>query len=350
MASDSYEHFSAIREALRNDAEDIWFKAVPNLSPRGAFCRGFDAGYGHRTPPAATPAAPGEATTLTEEELCLLQRVDDSLGMFAEGRYPYDNNRHPNQRWRRATIADVERHFKRLAPQFTALVVKLFKADPVTLSNPAPVAAPAPASEAVAWNIPDQCPHMIVFDDAEASPLTFAGSGARPAALEAFKRKSIQWNAHLFVRIAHNSRDDTYPDATPGDSVDASVQQAGEQEVIARFLERTGQYVTNDASREAAIAKAVQEALAAREPVMTMFRGGDPMFGKANIKVRWEAGAKNLPDGEHKLYAALTQPTTVQQAGVVEVCFDCDIADCRHIRARRAALKTAPTAVPGDAG
>uniref|UniRef100_C5CJK5 Uncharacterized protein n=1 Tax=Variovorax paradoxus (strain S110) TaxID=543728 RepID=C5CJK5_VARPS len=89
-------------------------------------------------------------------------------------------------------------------------------------------AAPAPASEAVAWNIPDQCPHMIVFDDAEASPLTFAGSGARPAALEAFKRKSIQWNAHLFVRIAHNSRDDTYPDATPGDSADAPVQQAGE--------------------------------------------------------------------------------------------------------------------------
>lgn len=88
------------------------------------------------------------------------------------------------------------------------------------------VAAPAPASEAVAWNIPDQCPHMIVFDDAEASPLTFAGSGARPAALEAFKRKSIQWNAHLFVRIAHNSRDDTYPDATPGDSVDAPAQQA----------------------------------------------------------------------------------------------------------------------------
>jgi len=56
-------------------------------------------------------------------------------------------------------------------------------------------------------------------------------------------------------------------------------------------------------------------------------------------------------------YTRTTYPTPgdsadapVQQAGVVEVCFDCDIADCRHIRARRAALKTAPTAAPGDAG
>lgn len=39
----------------------------------------------------------------------------------------------------------------------------------------------------------------------------------------------------------------------------------GEQEIIAHFLERSGQYVTNDASRGAAVAEAVQAALALRD-------------------------------------------------------------------------------------
>jgi len=61
--------------------------------------------------------------------------------------------------------------------------------------------------------IPDECPHMITFDDADRSPLIFAGAGARQAALKAWEVNSISWNAHLFVRIERNSRDDRYPSA-----------------------------------------------------------------------------------------------------------------------------------------
>lgn len=66
--------------------------------------------------------------------------------------------------------------------------------------------------EAVA--IPDECPHMIVFDDTERSPLMFAGAGARDAALKTWEKISGSWNAHLFVRIERNSRDDRYPSVT----------------------------------------------------------------------------------------------------------------------------------------
>ena len=59
--------------------------------------------------------------------------------------------------------------------------------------------------------IPDGCPHIIWFDDSDMRPMMFAGRGARDAALKAFERVSVQWNAHLFVRIQKNSRDDQYP-------------------------------------------------------------------------------------------------------------------------------------------
>ncbi|WP_178081562.1 hypothetical protein [Pseudomonas sp. Choline-3u-10] len=62
--------------------------------------------------------------------------------------------------------------------------------------------------------IPEECPHMIVFDDADRQPLMFAGAGSRPAALKTFKQISQSWNAHLFARIAGNSRDDRHPSAT----------------------------------------------------------------------------------------------------------------------------------------
>lgn len=58
---------------------------------------------------------------------------------------------------------------------------------------------------------PDECPHIIWFDDSDMRPMMFAGRGARDAALKAFERVSVQWNAHLFVRIQKNSRDDQYP-------------------------------------------------------------------------------------------------------------------------------------------
>lgn len=70
-------------------------------------------------------------------------------------------------------------------------------------------AQPAPAVV-----LPDECPHMIVFDDADREPLMFAGAGARDAAMRTWEQVSIGWNAHLFVRVMRNCRDDRYPCAT----------------------------------------------------------------------------------------------------------------------------------------
>jgi hypothetical protein len=61
--SDSYEKFAAIREGYRNAAEDAWFKAIPNLEPRQAFCRGFDAGYSHSQAAATHAGAAAERVT-----------------------------------------------------------------------------------------------------------------------------------------------------------------------------------------------------------------------------------------------------------------------------------------------
>lgn len=61
--------------------------------------------------------------------------------------------------------------------------------------------------------IPEECPHLIMFDDTDREQLVFSGTGARPAALKAWEQISGSWNAHLFVRIERNSRDDRYPSA-----------------------------------------------------------------------------------------------------------------------------------------
>lgn len=63
-------------------------------------------------------------------------------------------------------------------------------------------------------SIPDECPHVIFFDDADRKPLHFAGTGARKGALKAWEQVSKSWNAHLFVRVESNTRDDIYPSAT----------------------------------------------------------------------------------------------------------------------------------------
>lgn len=61
--------------------------------------------------------------------------------------------------------------------------------------------------------IPGECPHIIWFDDADRSPLLFAGAGSAVAALKTWEQISVSWNAHLFVRVASNSRDSKYPSA-----------------------------------------------------------------------------------------------------------------------------------------
>ena len=71
--------------------------------------------------------------------------------------------------------------------------------------------------EPVALAIPEECPHIIVFDDADRANEHFCGAGARTAALRRYEQISQAWNAHLFVRVARNSRDDRYPSATAAD-------------------------------------------------------------------------------------------------------------------------------------
>lgn len=82
-------------------------------------------------------------------------------------------------------------------------------AEPAKMVNGVPL-APIAASP---LEIPEECPHLIVFDDADRQQLMFAGTGAREAALKTWEQISNSWNAHLFVRVERNSRDDRYPSA-----------------------------------------------------------------------------------------------------------------------------------------
>ena len=73
----------------------------------------------------------------------------------------------------------------------------------------------APAIEDL---VPDDCPHMIVFEDRDRTPITFAGFSAKIGAARTFEKISLNWNGHLFVRVQCNTRDDRYPSLIqPGD-------------------------------------------------------------------------------------------------------------------------------------
>lgn len=65
--------------------------------------------------------------------------------------------------------------------------------------------AATPPAQALA--VPEDCPHLIWYDDQDRKPEMLAGHGARTAAAKRFQQISQQWNAHLFVRIEKNSRD-----------------------------------------------------------------------------------------------------------------------------------------------
>ena len=90
----------------------------------------------------------------------------------------------------------------------------------------------AERQESAKLHVPEECPHMIFFDDADRQPLMFAGTGARQGALRAWGQVSIGWNAHLFVRVARNSRDDRYPSAT------VAAPQPAAQQVDVRLIDR----------------------------------------------------------------------------------------------------------------
>lgn len=76
-------------------------------------------------------------------------------------------------------------------------------------------ATPAPEVQAEQGErqeaVPEETPHIIVFDDADRPNEVFSGAGARPAALRRWEQISVSWNAHLFVRVEKNSRDDPNP-------------------------------------------------------------------------------------------------------------------------------------------
>lgn len=52
---------------------------------------------------------------------------------------------------------------------------------------------------------------MVVFDDADRTPRIVKGYGPAKAY---FRRISMSWNAHLFVKIESNSRDEKHANAT----------------------------------------------------------------------------------------------------------------------------------------
>ena len=74
----------------------------------------------------------------------------------------------------------------------------------------AALSAQAAKPVAVAW-LPDDGAYLIRFDDADRKDEFFAMSGARAAAIHRYKQISQAWNAHLFVKIDSNARDESTP-------------------------------------------------------------------------------------------------------------------------------------------
>lgn len=102
--------------------------------------------------------------------------------------------------------------------------------------------AEPPVAPIAQLSIPEDCPHMIVFDDTERERILFAGAGARSAALKMYEKVSWQWNAHLFVKIDSNARDVKYPNATPPVAEPLSDAEKVEHPVFAKAMELADSY------------------------------------------------------------------------------------------------------------
>ena len=61
--------------------------------------------------------------------------------------------------------------------------------------------------------LPEEGAYIIVFEDAEVLDERFVGAGAKDAALRRYDMISMNWNAHLYVKIDSNHRDCTVPNA-----------------------------------------------------------------------------------------------------------------------------------------
>ena len=120
-------------------------------------------------------------------------------------------------------------------------------ATPTVPAIPRTSAEAAPTLDAALADT-DQVPYMIVFDDADRQPeVVIGGTRARYH----YKQVSSSWNAHLFVKISSNSRDEPYPIvATPAPadsaaerdaawiSVEDRLPEAGTQVLVTRFAGR----------------------------------------------------------------------------------------------------------------
>lgn len=71
----------------------------------------------------------------------------------------------------------------------------------------------APPAEP-SW-LPDHGAYLIRYDDVDRNDELFVSRFARQAALNRYRQISGQWNAHLFVKIDSNSRDEPVPSAAP---------------------------------------------------------------------------------------------------------------------------------------
>lgn len=92
--------------------------------------------------------------------------------------------------------------------------------------------------------VPEETPHIIVFDDADRPNEMFSGAGARPAALRRWEQISVSWNAHLFVRVERNSRDDPYPCARLASQVNRiPAGLYAELEALRTLRDATGVYL-----------------------------------------------------------------------------------------------------------
>jgi|GEM_PF-1363357 len=84
---------------------------------------------------------------------------------------------------------------------------------------------PGPCQPVGELHLPADGFYKIVYDDAEVPDESFARTGALDAARRRFEQISARWNAHLFVRFAHNTSDCTVPNATPAQAVDLGPSQ-----------------------------------------------------------------------------------------------------------------------------
>lgn len=81
----------------------------------------------------------------------------------------------------------------------------------------------APPADALPLHLPTDGAYLIRYDDADEPDEFFARSGAREAAMSRYKQRSLAWNAHLYVKIDSNSRDESCPNASlcaPADARD----------------------------------------------------------------------------------------------------------------------------------